>query len=171
MTDAPAYLQTVEDRLRTGGYQVEMHAIGGWPTLTGYRSDVKLQWMGSKLHLFVCVRAVPVVTAELLEGFNKAALEYTKSAKGAMRGAQSGVAAIGVLVGDTVEPDAVEYARKQLVRNFAAFAWPVAVDLATGERTSHHGRPTIGAVFTGWMRKQIEVALPTADPATAVVGG
>ena len=77
-----------------------------------------------------------------------------------MRGAQSGVAAITVLVGESVDEAAAQYARKELVRHFAAFAWPVTVDLSTGERSSHVGRPAIGAVFTGWMRQQIAATLP-----------
>ena len=160
MTETRQYLDDLSSNLQAAGYQVEMHAIGGMPALTGYRSDFKLQWMASKLHTFVTVRSVPVVTADALEAFAKDSLEYTKVAKGAMRGAQSGVAAIAVLVGESVDPAAAQYARTQLVRNFAAFAWPVAVDLSTGERSSHQGRPTIGAIFTGWMRKQIAATVP-----------
>ena len=160
MTETRQYVDDISSSLRTAGYEVGMHAIGGMPALTGYRSDFKLQWMASRLHTFVTVRSVPVVTVGELEAFAQASLEYTKAAKGAMRGVQSGVAAIAVLVGESVEEDAAQYARKQLVRNFAAFAWPVTVDLSTGERSSHRGRPTIGAIFTGWMRKQIATALP-----------
>jgi hypothetical protein len=160
MPDTRQYVDDISTSLRTAGYEVEMHAIGGMPALTGYRSDFRLRWMASKLHTFVTVRSVPVVTVEELEAFARASLEYTKAAKGSMRGAQSGVAAIAVLVGDTVDEAAAQYARTELVRNFAAFAWPVTVDLSTGERSSHKGRPTIGAIFTGWMRQQIAATLP-----------
>ena len=160
MTETRQYVDDISTRLRAAGYEVELRAIGGMPALTGYRSDFRLRWVASRLHTFVTVRSVPVVTAGELEAFAQASLEYTKAAKGAMRGVQSGVAAIAVLVGDRVEEDAAQYARTQLVRNFAAFAWPVTVDLSTGERSSHRGRPTLGAVFTGWMRQQIATALP-----------
>jgi hypothetical protein len=162
MTETTPYVGTIERSLREAGYQVSTQPVGGALTLTGYRADFRLRWMATKLHLFVCVRAVPVVTADALESFATASLAHAKATKGAMRGAQSGVAAIAALVGDHVEDEAVTYARKELVRNFAAFAWPVAVDLSTGVRTSHRGRPTIGAIYTGWMRKQIEATLPTA---------
>ncbi|MEZ0447223.1 hypothetical protein [Cellulomonas sp. ICMP 17802] len=160
MTETRQYVDDISSSLRAAGYAVELHAIGGWPTLTGYRADFRLRWMATKLHTFVCVRSVPVVTVDELSAFATASLEYTKAAKGAMRGAQSGVAAIAVLVGETVEPAAAEYARKELVRHFAAFAWPVTVDLSTGQRSSHQGRPAIGAIYTGWMRKQIAATLP-----------
>ena len=160
MTETRQYVDDISANLRAAGYEVELHAIGGMPALTGYRSDFKLQWMASRLHTFVTVRSVPVVTVGELEAFAQASLEYTKAAKGAMRGVQSGVAAIAVLVGERVEEDAAQYARTQLVRNYAAFAWPVTVDLSTGERSSHRGRPTIGAIFTGWMRQQIAATLP-----------
>ena len=160
MTETRQYVDDITSNLRAGGYEVEMHAIGGMPALTGYRSDFKLQWMATKLHTFVTVRSVPVVTVDELDAFALASLEYTKATKGGARGAQSGVAAITVLVGETVEEAAAEYARKELVRHFAAFAWPVTVDLSTRESSSHRGRPTIGAIYTGWMRKQIAMALP-----------
>ena len=35
---------------------------------------------------------------------------------------------------------------KGQVRGFAAFVWPVVVDLGSGKRTSHVGHPAIGAV-------------------------
>ena len=46
------------------------------------------------------------------------------------------------------------------MRDFAAFAWPVAVDVSTGDRFSHEGRPALGAIYTGWMREQIAFATP-----------
>ena len=162
MAQTREYLDDLTTRLTSAGYATEMHAIGGWPTLTGYRSDFRLRWMASRLHTFVAVRSLPVVTAEELDAFTRASLEYVKQAKGAWRGAQSGVAVIPVLVGESVDEAAADYARTQLVRHYAAFAWPVTVDLSTGERTSHRGRPTVGAVFTGWMRQQIAATVPEA---------
>jgi len=68
---------------------------------------------------------------------------------------------ITVAVSDKVDESAFEVARKELVRGYAAFAWPVVVDLASGRREFHVGRPKIGFIFNGWMRQQIDVAAPT----------
>jgi hypothetical protein len=161
-TDVQSYLATVDARLREGGYAVEMHAIGGMPTLTGYRSEFRWSWMATKLHLFVCVRSVPVVTQAALEDFARASSQYAKDTKGALRGFQSGTAVIAVLVGGSVEPDAAAYADKKLVQHWAAVAWPVAVDLGAGRRFSQKGRPKLGGIYTSWLKKQIDLALPAA---------
>jgi hypothetical protein len=160
MTDMQPYLDSAAERLRSAGYDVRVRAVGGVPTLTGYRADFRWRWFATKLHLFVCIGAVPVVTLDQITAFTQVSLQHVKDAKGQSRGMQSGVAVISALVGDTVDDDAAAYARSHLERGFAAFAWPVTVDLGTGTRTSHRGRPMLGAIYSGWMRKQIEASLP-----------
>jgi len=168
--DPHAYGQIVGTRLQQAGYAVDGQNLASTGAVAGYRSDFRLRWAASRLHLFVVLGTVEVVTADALEAHTRASLDYAKSARGGARGAQSGVAAVAALVGERAEPDAEEYARTRLVRQFAAFAWPVCVDLAAYRRTSHEGTPTVGRVFTGWMREQIAATLPepwSLEPASA----
>lgn len=160
MVNAPQYVDVAERSLAAGGYATARYDLAGWQSAVGYRADFRVRWMATKLHLFVCVSSAPVATAEALIAFTHASLEYAKQAKGQARGFQSGVAVISVLAADHVDPSGEAYARKQLVRDFAAFAWPVAVDVSTGQRFSHDGRPALGAIYNGWMRKQVAVAAP-----------
>ena len=101
--------------------------------------------MATKLHTLVVVSAAPGATAEGLAQFATSSLEWANAAKGQWRGAQSGVD----VVADRADEQAAVFARKELVRAFAAFAWPVLVDLGSGARVSHVGGPAIGAMNTG----------------------
>lgn len=151
------YRAAVESRMVAAGYQIQQSDAYG---LIGYRKEFKLRWMASTLHLLVHVTAVPQVTGQGLMEHTQAALEHAKARRGEMRGLQSGVAVITAVVGETADEAAHDYARREIVKGFAAFAWPTVVDLGAGVRTSHVGRPVIGAVFTPWMRQQIETVLP-----------
>lgn len=117
--------------------------------------------MATKLHTLVVVSTAPQATGEGMAQFARSSLEWAKVAKGQLRGAQVGV--IAAVVADQAEESAVVFARTELVRGYAAFARPVVVDLGSGTRTSHVGRPTIGAAHTGWMREQIATLLPVPD--------
>ncbi len=156
--NAQAYLGAVDDRLRVARYMREPSA--GTDQVVAYRSDFRWRWMGSKLHTLVVVSAAPVATDDGLARFAKSSLEWGKVTKGQMRGMQSGVAVITAVVADHADDSAVEFARTKLVRAYAAFAWPVLVDLGRGQRVSHVGHPMVGALFTGWMRQQIAAVLP-----------
>lgn len=155
------YLHLVASRLSAGGAVVNVGQIGGLHTVLGYRSQFRLTWMATRLHLITAVAAAPgPLTAEGLRYFTDAALDYAKSQKGQWRGFQSGVGVIAALVGHQVAPDAAAYANGQLVRKFAAFAWPAAVDLTSRQVYSHTGRVAIGGIYAGYMREQTALALP-----------
>jgi hypothetical protein len=118
--------------------------------------------MATRLNLFTVVAEVGSVTAAGLEEFSRDALAYAISKKGRFRGLQTGVAAIAVLVGATVEPDAAAYAQNHLVKRWSAFAWPAAVDLTAQIVHRHQGRVIVGGIYAPWMRSQSTLALP--DP-------
>ncbi len=158
--NADAYLHAAHQRMAAGGYQAGPVQLRGGTALIGYRSDFRLRWMATKLHLFVAVLPVAAVTPDYLRAFAEDVLGHAKATKGGARGLQSGVGAVAALVSDRVEDAAIGYAQRELVRGFAAFAWPAVVDLGRGQVFSQTGRPKIGAVYNGWMREQIAVTLP-----------
>lgn len=154
---AQQYRDAVETRMRSHGYQVQESSPYG---LVGYRRDFRLRWMATTLHLLVHVSTAPRVDAAGLEQYTRAALDHAKATRGEMRGFQSGVAVITAVVGDTVDESAHAFARREIVKGFAAFGWPTVVDLGAGVRTSHVGRPVLGSVYTSWMKRQIDTLLP-----------
>jgi hypothetical protein len=161
--DCQGYADAVGDNLKTAGYSVSTTEVDGRRALFGYRSDLRLRWMGTKLHTFVVVGADGgELTAAGLEQFSHRALDHGVRIRGQLRGLQTGVGVIPIMVADRVMPPAASMAAGKLVRRWAAFAWPVAVDLESGQRFWHRGRVVVGGIYAGWMRGQIEVVLP--DP-------
>jgi hypothetical protein len=159
---ADQFLNDAAARLTSNGYTVTSNAqVGAHAALVGQISEFRWRWMATRVHLFVAVRAVDEVTIDELDRFTRDTLDYADAAKGKMRGFQSGVAGIGVLVGNSVHDGAARFAEREIVRRYAAFAWPVAVDATTQQVWEHTGRPGVGAVFTSWMRQQIQIIAPT----------
>jgi hypothetical protein len=156
------YLALVDARLRADGAAVTTEQLPNEQALVGYRSQFRLRWMATKLNLFTIVISTPVATDQELKQFSSDVLDFAAQQKGRFRGLQTGVAAIPVLVAETVEPAAAERARSTLVRRFGAFAWPTVVDLQAGCVHRHIGPVALGGMYASWMRQQIAVALP--DP-------
>ena len=155
------FLGSAATRLRDAGCEVSSVQLPGGPALAGHRSRFRLAWMATRLHLFTVMTTVPHVDASTLQRFSEDSLDYAAATKGALRGFQTGVATIAVLVGETVGPDGARFAQEELVRRFSAFTWPAAVDLATGVTYSHQGRVVLGGIYAGWMREQTALALGT----------
>ena len=150
----------ISQRLKADGGKIIEQDLPPEFKLVGYRSEFRLRWVASKLHLFTVVAEVPVATSVDLDRHTDAALKYAVDQKGRFRGLQNGVAAIPVLLAPVVEPNAVEFAQKRLIRKWGAFAWPALVDLISEKIYSHVGSVAIGGIYAGWMRQQIRVALP-----------
>lgn len=158
--DPVGYQSLVQERLVTSGYTLMSTPPWG---LVGHRKDFRLRWMATTLHLLVHVTTTAHVTADGLAQFTRSALDHAEAAHGQLRGLQSGVAVIAAVVGESADEDAHAYALREIRKEMAAFAWPVLVDLNAGVRSSHAGSPVIGAVYTSWMRRQIETLLPQPD--------
>lgn len=153
------YLSLVAERLQADGATVTSEKFRGVPAVVGYRPEFRLRWMATRLNLFTVVRPESVVTPAGLKAFAEDALNYAISQKGRFRGLQNGVAAIPVLIGSEVHPEAATFAQTKVVKRFGAFAWPAVVDLSTGQVHSHQGLVALGWSYASWMRQQTTVAL------------
>jgi hypothetical protein len=155
-----AYVSTVHDRMISGGYATSTEILPGGPALIGYRWDFRLSWAATKLHLFVAVKASTAVSRDDIHTFTAEALTYAKRTKGRFRGMQTGVGVIAVLISNHVDARAKHFAQHDLIRQFAAFAWPVIIDLDNTHIYSQTGNPTVGSLYNNWMREQIAATLP-----------
>lgn len=167
MDNTQVYVQGARERLAVNGFSVSEHVVGGLPAVVGYKSEFHWRWMATRMHLFVFVAGVDSATYGTLAHFTDAALEYADKAKGAYRGFQSGIAAIATISAPEADPRALAMAKRDIVRKFAGFAWPVLFDSASRTLTSHVGRPRIGGIYTKWMREQIATCL---DPGSKSSG-
>ncbi len=162
--DTLGYQALVQERLVAAGYTLRTTPPAG---LVGHRRDFRLRWMATAVHTVVHVTTTPHVTADGLAGFTRSALSHAEVAHGQMRGLQSGVAVVAAVIAESADDEAHAYAMRTIPKDFAAFAWPVVVDLGAELRSSHAGSPLVGAVYSSWMRQQIETLLPQPDTVAA----
>jgi hypothetical protein len=158
--DAAEYLQGAAQRLQQDGSQVSWAGLPGGQALVGYRSQFKLSWLATKLHLFTVLYPTAAATDAELAALSRDAVEYAKATKGALRGFQSGVAIIPALVAETVSEPARAAALARPKKEFAAFLLPAIVDLATGQTFSYQGRIVWGTIYASWLRARLAAALP-----------
>lgn len=141
-----AYLATLEGRLTADGCATRWEDWAGVPVLVGRRSDFRLRWMATKLHLFTVAAAVPEITVPVVEGFTEQVTKYAKNTKGGLPvGLQNGVGAFPVLVSDRVDPAAVRWAEERQRVRFACMTRPVVVDSSRAYVGMYRGKPPSGA--------------------------
>lgn len=160
MSDASAdYLAGLSRRLQADRCTVTQEQ---WqtPVTLGYRNDFRLRWMAVKLHLFVPATIVPVVDRATIEGFTGVAWEQMVARKGSLRGLQTGVGVLPVVIGSRVEPDAAAWAEEKQRVKWATFARPVVVDATTGRSWCFRGRAAVGALFNGHLRRKLALYVP-----------
>lgn len=155
-----AYIDATAARLRADGCQVSTEDWGGTPVVVSHRSDFRLQWMATTLHLFACVAPAAAVTQALLERFADTSADYAVARKGQLRGLQSGIATFPTLVSKSVDPAAQAWAEsKQRVR-FACTTRPVVVDVSRREVSAFRGNPTLGRIYSAHLRRKLDLYLP-----------
>jgi hypothetical protein len=163
MISSDTYLTTVRDRLVEDGCKVTDTTIGPVQAIVGYRSNIKAL---SKIHLFTVAASVSEVNEAAIRDFARGASDYAKAQKGRLRGAQSGVLAVAVLVAPRVDDAAKQLAAKPFrlgMGGFAALVQPAVVDLTEGRVYTFRGRRLWGAAFARYLRKKSMLYLP--DPA------
>lgn len=154
------YLRTAAGLLEADGSRVSRVQLPGGAALVGYRSKFKLAWAATKLHLFTVLYPTDLASPMQLDALSQDALDYAKATKGALRGLQSGVAIIPVLVARSVSDQARAAALARPEKKFAAFVLPAVVDLTTGQTFSYSGRFVWGGVYAKWMRARVAATVP-----------
>ncbi len=154
------YTAEAARRMTTDGSVVSQVQLATGPAVVGYQSKFRLRWFATKLHVFTVVVAVPTVTAETLAQVSQQAVDYAKQTKGKLRGLQTGVAALPVLVTTEVAPDGRDAAETRPPKAWAAFVLPEIVDLSSGQVHRYHGRLVWGGLYAAWLRERLD-ALPT----------
>jgi hypothetical protein len=158
--DHDAYLKALRNRLIADGCTVQDGFLGPVATIAGYRSNFLPQMMFSKIHLFTVAAAIDEVGGFAVEDFTQRVGKHGKDTKGAMRGAQSGIAAFAVLVSNRVHPDAAAIATRPAKIQFAVRTQPVVVDLSTGTVHTFRGRQLWGFALNGYLRRKLNLYVP-----------
>jgi len=149
-TAPDAYLAALGDRLTADGCETDSAEWAGTRVLVGRRSDKKLSWFGTRVHLFTIAAAVPNVDVAILSDFTGWAMSYAKQHKGRGLPVSYGnvITVFPVLVGGAVHPAAKEWARADMrLMELAVASRPVVVDTSTAEVALYRGKPLHGRMF------------------------
>jgi hypothetical protein len=157
------YADEAAHRMAADGSAVSQIVLPIGPAVVGYQSQFRLRWMATKLHVFTVVVPVSLATAETLRGATEQSIDYAKQTKGRLRGLQSGVAALPVLVTAQATPDALAAAESRPSKEWAAFTLPAIVDLTSGRIHRFSGRLLWGGLYAAWLRERLN-ALPSPRP-------
>lgn len=148
------YLQGLRARLEADGSAPQWED-GAAPFLIGHRSDFKLQWMATRMHVFTIAAVVPEVTVPVLDQFTEFALKTAiDRKKGLMRGLQTGIAVFPALISERADPTALERAARRQKVKFACIGRPTVVDTASGAVGTYRGRPMVGIIYASYLRSK-----------------
>ncbi|MFJ4686343.1 hypothetical protein ACIQNG_16085 [Streptomyces sp. NPDC091377] len=167
MTDrqspATTYLDALRGRLTADGCAVSTTRWAGYEVLTGSRSDRKARWFGTKAQLFVYAAVVPSVGPAELADFTRWALSHAKSRQGGIPGARNAAMVLPALIGDAVQPAAVQWAAQDArILETSVVGRPITVE-TTPEATRtamYRGRVQWGGMFTGHVLEKARLYFP-----------
>jgi hypothetical protein len=160
MHDVNGYLQGLQERLVADGCTVTHEQLGNRTVLVGYKSKIKAL---SKMHIFTVADAAGQVSEPALRGFTDAAVRLATDRKGQLRGLQSGVIVLPILVGTGVDAPAAAVTQKAYRLNmggFAVLAQPAVVDVAADRVWTFRGVRLWGYAFNALIKKTYQRYLP-----------
>ena len=163
---AQEYVEAAAARMRADGSEVSHVQLPLGPAVVGYRSEFRLRWVATKLHLFTVVAPAAAATTDVVDRLGEQAIDYAKQAKGRLRGLQTGVAALPVIVSSEVDAAAIAAVESAPTKRFAAFVVPTIVDLSSGVVHRYRGRLVWGAIYSAWLHERLD-ALPSPDSPSA----
>jgi hypothetical protein len=138
------------DRLIADGCETTWAEWEGRRTLIGRRSDKKVQWFGTRVHMFTVAAAVPSVDVTSLSDFTGWAMQYAKQHKGKGLPVSYGnvITVFPVLVGASADPAAKEWATQDMrLLELAVASRPVVIDTGAAEVSLFRGKRLHGRMF------------------------
>ena len=139
-------IQAIQERLEREGFAINRDLVGGHDVLVARRA--KLHWTLSRLHVFVIVFELPDVDASDAEQLTAAARAYAIDHKGGLpRGVQNGVASMPIIVVPREARNALEWARGEHGRHWAALDFPVVIERSTGVSAFRQKRELWGSAY------------------------
>lgn len=103
-TPAQRYVAALTEQLAADKCAPQWEQWPGGNVLVGRRSDFRIQWMATSLHLFTVATFVPEISTATMEHFTRSAQQYAKkNNSGLPRGVQTGIALFPCLVSEKVD--------------------------------------------------------------------
>lgn len=155
-----AYVEAVRTAMVRDKCEISSAQIGPVQALVGHRSEFRVSWMFTRLHLLTVIAATQAITEAAIRDFVEQVDGYAKATKGQWRGMQSGVASFAALVATQADDAAKAFAEGKPKMGFAAMVRPAVVDLSTGGVHTFRGSQALGRVYQSYLRDKAELYLP-----------
>ena len=157
------YIQQLHARLQADGCDPQWEAAPD-PLLIGRRSEFRIQWMASTIHLFTIAATAPEATIATLEQFTDYAMAVAiERKKGLPRGIQTGIALFPTVISENVDPAALRRAGQWQKVKFACIARPTVIDTYTRTVGTYRGTPVAGMLYAPYLRKKSERYFPQPE--------
>ena len=130
----------------------------GRPSLVARTSRFRWRWVATRLHTFVIASDFVDVTPNRvdLDAFLDAGVQYALEHKGGLpRGLQTGTATITVALTRQLHAATMEWAQTVHGRRFAAFPFPVLVDLST-RKVTRPERMIVGGIYSSYLQTMVD---------------
>ncbi len=152
-------LQEIKKRLEALSILFSEDQILGRPAVIGYDKKFKWRWFATQLNTFLVAIdfgndpvTVATIEAALTDSFAYAKQNYN----GWLRGLQSGVGVITILISSHIDERAIEYCRElKSGKKWAGFAVPVVIDSSTGQVHSFNRNPIWGRIYYPYFKELI----------------
>lgn len=153
-------LDTIKNRLQAQQIFFSEDSIIEQPTVIGYDKQFRWSWMATQLNTFIMASDLTdqTITVETIENHLKESFDYSrKNYNGWLRGLQSGVGVISILISENVSEDAKVYCKKlKSGKKWAAFTIPVVIDATTKEVFFFDKKPMWGRIYFSFFKKTIQ---------------
>jgi hypothetical protein len=162
------YLDGVQAALVGEGFATTRELIAGRQAVVGYRSDFRWRWFAVRLETFVVAAGFASHEADRnsLDSYLDVCRSWAKAHRhGRPLGIQAGIATVAVAVLPETPGEARTWATTPHAHRFGVVAYPVTVDLSTGD-VAHLQRMRTGRLFSGFLRGIAEdvLAAPFGPP-------
>lgn len=121
------------------------------PSVAGYDKQFRWSWLATQLNTFIIASDCGSTTIDkkFIEAHLKSSFAYANNNyDGWIRGFQSGVGIISIIISDTITEEAKTYCKKlQSGKKWAAFTIPVVIDSNTNEVFFFDKRPMWGRIY------------------------
>jgi len=148
--------QTYLEQVKKNFSDIKEIDINGCETTRVYEEFFKAKWLFTKLKIFSFVSYADTISSSEIENYSLACLTYSKKNKpGLPIGIQNGVVCNNILVSQSVDNSAIEFATSRPKKHFSVFEMPIIFDLSQNKLYYYNGQITWGKLYQNFIKSYI----------------
>jgi len=153
-------LERAVQRLYYDGFSQSGVNMNGVQSIAMYKKKFKPEMFLTQMNIFFIIGETTNITIDSIKDFSDHSLGYSiKNNRGLMRGMQSGVMSISVLMSNNVDGGAIEWVQERPPKHYAAMEVPVIYDLSNNNYYFYKDTPLWGMIYYPYIIALINNAL------------